>query len=95
MNIQDIVIKIKDYFMVAGEYAKADLCNIILAQLDNEAERLALTKDECLDLLAFFDSLGWIDREQVKVHDIIGKIEEFVNGRRKFSPLKKADVLDN
>ena len=91
MDFSTIIVKLRDYFVVTGELAKAELCNSMLTQLDKEEKYIfSLTEEEAKDLLKYFvEDAGYISYEtSASIHRIINNLSEKLHGKRKFKPLK-------
>jgi hypothetical protein len=94
MDFSVIIARLRDFFVITGELAKAELCNKMLAQLDTEKKYIhSLTYDEAKDLLRYFvEEAGYISYESSPgIHKIINEISAKIYGETKFKPLRKKE----
>jgi len=94
MDFSVIIARLRDFFVITGELAKAELCNKMLTQLDTEKKYIhSLTEAECKDLLRYFiEEAGYISYESSPgIHKIINDISAKLYGQSKFKPLKKRE----
>lgn len=73
--MQELVTRLRDYFVIKGELAKAETCNKILCVMD---ENLILNSEEVRALIHFFDKVGFISHEfHPEIHEICKKLDEW------------------
>jgi hypothetical protein len=83
MDFYEPLQKIRDYFVLVKEPAKAELCNSILAGLDDENHKnFIMNKDEVQAMVTFLYDVGYISYEKhAEIHVLSKRMEQFL-GRK-------------
>lgn len=79
-SFEETLQRIRDYFLHVGDPVKVEKVNDMLTQLDEANESFSLTLPECISLMRFFYSVGYISREfHDDVHVIATKMETWLD----------------
>jgi hypothetical protein len=82
LNFNKPLEQFRDYFITINQPVKAEMCNQMLTELDNNSNTMTLTMEECNELSEFFFRAGWIGYEHAILHTVVNKIQEFVKKNR-------------